>query len=78
MNYNQTMINQINAIITFFPEEDKQCLPYKLIRFFTQNSNCPPEEAIDISLPLEKQNLDDETILMLYYINNLLQNKRQG
>lgn len=71
MTYNQTMINQMNAIIHFFPEEDKRRLPYKLVRFFSQNATCPPEEAVDMSLPLEKQDLDDETVLMLYFINNL-------
>ena len=78
MIYNQIMINQINAIIYYLPEQDKQLLPYKLIRFFQHNANCLPEEAINTKLPIEKQDFDDETILMIYYINNLLQNKRQG
>ena len=77
MTYNQTMINQMNAIIHFFPEEDKRRLPYKLVRFFAQNATCAPEETLDMSLPLEKQDLDDETLLMLYFINSWVNKKRR-
>jgi len=78
MNANQRMINQMNAILSFLPETDKRQLPQKLIDFFSKNADCSPEETLDTSLPLEKQDLDDETLLMLYYIGILTKEKRQG
>lgn len=75
MNNKQTMLNQVNAIISFLPENERNILPQKLVDFFKDKATIAPEQALDISLPLGEQNLTDETMLMLYYINNLLKNK---
>ncbi len=74
MNNIQKMINQVNAIISLLPENERRILPKKLVDFFNNKANCSPENAIDISKPLGEQALVDETMLMLYYINNLLKN----
>lgn len=74
MNNKQLMFNQVNAIISFLPEDERNTLPQNLVDFFKNNSNCSPDEVLDIALPLDKQNLTDETMLMLYHINSLLKN----
>ena len=76
MNNAQEMINQVNAIISFLPENEREILPKKLVDFFSSKATCSPENAIDISKPLGEQALTDETMLMLYYINDLLKKSK--
>jgi len=73
MNDNQTMINQINGIINCLPKSDKEKLPLELIKYFSENATTLPEESIDKNKSLEEQDITDETLLMLSYINNFLQ-----
>ena len=68
----QEMYNQVNAVIYFLPEEDRNKLPNRLIRFFRDKANCEPEDVIDLNKGLEEQGFNDETIIMLYHINNLI------
>ena len=72
MNNKQQMINQINAIISFLPENERKILPETLVDFFKSNANCRPEEALDMTKPLGEQDLADETMFMLYFIRSLL------
>jgi len=78
MNNIQKMFNQVNAIISFLPENERNILPKEMINFFNKKADCPPEEALDLAKPLEEQDLTDETIFMLYNINNLLKEKNKG
>lgn len=73
---NQNMINQINGIIYFLSMEDKKRLPEKFISFFSEHSNVSPKKIIDPSKSLKEQNLSDDSILMLAYINKLLSNNK--
>jgi len=73
----QKMFNQVNALLTFLAEDDRKKLPQKLIDFFKEHANQPPTESLDISLPLAEQDLTDETLLMLYYINDILKKAKQ-
>ena len=76
MNNKQIMINQVNAIISFLPENERNVLPKDFVTFFKDKANCPPNEAIDTEKALGEQKLTDETMLMLYYINKKLKEKK--
>ena len=71
----QLMFNQINAIISLLPENEKKVLSPKFVLYFKEHANCEPEEALDFSKPLKEQELTDETLLMLYHLNNMLKEK---
>lgn len=73
MNSMQVMINQINGIINQLVEEDRLKLPASFKNYFSKNATVPPKEAIDFNKKLEEQELSDETLVMLVYLNNLLQ-----
>ena len=64
-------INEINAIITYFPEEERNLLPLTLVEYFDEHATQSPNDALDMTKPLEKQSLSDETIVFLYYINSI-------
>lgn len=68
----QVMINEINGIITYMSPECKGKIPEKMIKYFKMNSNKMPNESIDLNKPLKDQNLDNQTILILAYINKML------
>ena len=68
----QMMINQINGIINCLPERDKEKLPDTLKKYFSENASVLPDEAIDKNKTLEQQNITDETLLMLSFINEIL------
>ena len=68
----QEMYNQVNAVIHFLPKEDRSRLPVKLISFFKRKANKKPEEVIDMNKELDKQRFNNDTIIMLYYINSLI------
>ena len=72
MNSSQTMINQINGIINLLVEEDREKLPESFKNYFKKNASVPPREAIDFNKKLEDQELSEETIVMLVYLNHLL------
>jgi hypothetical protein len=72
MNSAQVMINQINGIINQLVEEDGTRLPKSFIDYFAKNATVSPREAIDFSKKIEDQELSEETLVMLVYLNNLL------
>lgn len=76
MSKNQIMIEQINGIIQALPERDRSKLPKTLIKYFNDNADSLPNEAIDITKRLEEQELSDETLVMLSYINKILQGEK--
>ena len=75
MNNIQIMIDEINGIINCLPEEDKAKLPDELKKYFNENASAFPTKVIDKNKKLEEQCISDETLLMLSYINNLLNKK---
>ena len=72
MTNEELTFNQINAVISYLPEEERNLLPKTFVNFFKNKSTASPENSIDISLPLEKQNFTDEAMLILYHITKLL------
>ena len=68
----QTMINEINGIITYMSPECKKKIPANWIEYFQMNADVLPDKSIDPNKPLHEQNLDNQTILMLAYINKVL------
>lgn len=64
-------INEINAIITYFPEDERNLLPLTLVEYFAEHADRAPNDVLDMTKPLEKQSLSDETIIFLYYINSI-------
>ena len=72
MNSSQVMINQMNGIINLLVEKDREKLPESFKSYFEKNASVPPREAIDFNKKLEEQDLTDETLIMLVYLNNLL------
>jgi hypothetical protein len=53
-------------------EEDRTRLPKSFIDYFAKNATVSPREAIDFSKKIEDQELSEETLVMLVYLNNLL------
>lgn len=64
----QETFNQINAFISYLPDEERKKLPKKLVRYFYCKSNCSPKEALNPNLSLYEQNFTDEALLFLFYI----------
>ena len=72
MNSSQIMINQINGIINLLVEEDRAKLPESFKKYFENNATVEPRIAIDFTKRIEEQELTDETLVMLVYLNHLL------
>lgn len=63
--------NQVNAIISCFPDEERRLLPPTLVEYFAAHADLQPNDSLDMSKPLEQQSLSDETLLFLFYINSI-------
>lgn len=64
-------INQVNAIISYFPDDERRLLPSTLVEYFAAHADLPPNDSLDMSKPLEQQSFSDETLLFLFYINSI-------
>lgn len=62
-------INEINAIVSSFPDEERKLLPVSLVEYFAERADLPPSKVFDMSKPLEQQSISDETLLFMFYIN---------
>lgn len=62
-------INQVHAFISYLPEDERKLLPVALVEYFAEHADLPPSESLDTSKSLEQQDLADETLLFLFYIN---------
>lgn len=76
MNKYQVMIDQINGIIKCMSTKDKSKLPETLVKFFDEKAIREPSEVIDPMKPLKEQDISDETLIMLTYINGVLKGEK--
>lgn len=76
MSMRQVMIDEINGIISFLPLDDRNKLPESLVKFFSDNAKVLPHEVIDPAKKLKEQELSDETLIMLTYINKILKGEK--
>ena len=72
MKERQLMIEQVNGILHYFSEEGKARLPVNFVNFFEKNALKAPSEVINPNIPLAEQELCDDTMLMLVFINKIL------
>lgn len=76
MSKRQVMIDQINGIIDCLPNSEKSKLPESLISYFRDNAKVLPDEAINPMKDLKEQEISDETLVMLAYINKILKGEK--
>lgn len=70
-------VNQVNAFISFLPEEERRLLPTFLVSHFAEEADQPPEKALDPRKTLAEQSFSAETLLLLTYINMILKEALQ-
>lgn len=74
----QTTINQVNAVVSFLPENERELLPKKLIDFLHNKSSELPENSLDLNRPFEEQSFTEEAFLILYGIKEELRKLSQN
>jgi len=65
----RTCINEINAIVSCFPDEERKLLPVGFVEYFAERADLPTSKVFDMSQSLEQQSFSDETLLFMFYIN---------
>jgi hypothetical protein len=72
MKERQLMIEQVNGILHYFSDEGRARLPSNFVNFFKKNAQKSPSQVINPNVPLAEQDLCDDTLLMLVFINKIL------
>ncbi len=75
---NGKRLKELYVILLYLSEEDFNKIPNELINSIIQNMDKSYEFDLDMSKPLDKQGIPEETLALLAYINTeYLLNKEQ-
>ena len=71
--------SEIDAFINLLPEEEKRKIPKDMQEFFKTQKDKEYKKEIYINIPIEKQNLKEETLALiaLLYIKYICENEEE-
>lgn len=74
-NLSPRVINEVYQIIEMLPEEEKKQIPQMILDYLKKNATRIEEYKVDKDIPIDEQNLDDNTYSYVYVLMNYIKLK---
>ena len=71
-NLSPRVINEVYQIVEMLPDEEKKQIPQIILDYLKNNATKIEEYKVEKDIPIDKQNLDDNTYNYVYVLMNYI------